>query len=128
MGFFSWKTQDTNESISNALSSRGPLDCKMVCPVTGQEYPERAYEGYGSFNGTDFYELLAVINGLENESDLRGVGIALYFQHDKANTLDKVKLPILVSLSYEGDYSNLSQLKDCEYQGYFYPELLRTES
>lgn len=121
MGFCSWKTQDTNESISNVFSTRGPLGCKMVCPVTGREYPEREYEGYGSFNGVDFYQLLAQINGLENESDPRGVGIALFFQHYKTNSLDKIKLPILVSLSYEGDYSNLSQLKDCEYQGYFYP-------
>ncbi|MDA8647194.1 hypothetical protein N9M08_06030 [Porticoccaceae bacterium] len=121
MGFFSWKTQDTDESISNIFSDRGPLDCKMVCPVTRQEYPEREYEGCGVFDGTDFYELLAQINSLEHESDPRGAGLALYFHHEKTNTLDKIKLPILVSLSYQGDYSNLAPLKDCEYQGYFYP-------
>jgi len=65
--------------------------------------------------------LLAQINSLEHESDPRGAGLALYFQHEETNTLDKIKLPILVSLGYEGDYSNLIQLKACEYQGYFYP-------
>ena len=58
MGFFSWKTVDTNESISNSYSVRGALPVKVLVPNEftgeyGQELIEKHYEGYGVFGGQD---------------------------------------------------------------------------
>ena len=79
MGFFSWKTIDTDRSICNFYSG------KDVFPVTmtdnkGNRYHETCYEGYGVFGGKDYYELLAEMNGYENDDPeakrLHGINLA----------------------------------------------------
>ena len=55
MGFFSWKTSDTNRSISNVHSGRGTFKVTMLMPY-GEKYVESDYEGYGIFGGMDFYD------------------------------------------------------------------------
>ncbi|MBU1568448.1 MAG: hypothetical protein KJ630_22825 [Proteobacteria bacterium] len=50
MGFFSWMTSDTDESISNAYSSRGPLEVWVYLP-DGSILHEPSYEGYGTMAG-----------------------------------------------------------------------------
>ncbi len=59
MGFFSWKTMDTDKSISNAYSNRGTFRVQMV-DDKGNVWTEDNYEGYGVFGGKDYYELHAV--------------------------------------------------------------------
>lgn len=61
MGFFSWKTSDTNRSISNAHSKRGTFNVYVLCP-DGTAIPEGNYDGYGVFGGFDIYELVAIWN------------------------------------------------------------------
>ncbi|WP_285905139.1 hypothetical protein [Pseudodesulfovibrio pelocollis] len=63
MGFFSWKTSDTGQSISNKHSSRGALEVWMYLP-DGRIIHEPSYDGYGVFGGIDVYEFIAVHNGL----------------------------------------------------------------
>jgi len=74
MGFFSWKTQDTNKSIPSSYSER------KTFPVTlsddkGNTWHEPDYEGYGVFGGKDYYELLAEMNG--RTTRIEGINIAL---------------------------------------------------
>jgi hypothetical protein len=45
MGFFSWKTQDTDESIANNYSNRDTFRVQMI-DNTGNGYTEDTYEGY----------------------------------------------------------------------------------
>ena len=78
MGQFSWIAQDTNKSIS----STNPRPVTMV-DNKGNKWSEDDYEGYGVFEGKDFYQLLAEMNevdGLTGDVDKdRDLGIDLYF-------------------------------------------------
>ena len=61
MGFFSWNTADTKQSIPNKFSNE---ETKTVYLLQPDRLPlvESAYEGYGVFGGTDAYEWLAIEN------------------------------------------------------------------
>ena len=61
MGFFSWDTADTNESIMNECSNSGAETVYMLNP-NGKNIREDSYEGYGEFGGVDAYEFLALNN------------------------------------------------------------------
>jgi hypothetical protein len=78
MGQFSWIAQDTKKSISNI----NPRPITMV-DDKGNKWTEKFYEGYGIFEGKDFYQLLAEMNnveGLSGDVDKdRDLGIDLYF-------------------------------------------------
>ena len=52
MGFFSWKTQDTDRSIPNVFSNRTTFKVVMV-DDKGNKYVEENYEGYGEFGGKE---------------------------------------------------------------------------
>ncbi len=83
MGFFSWKTQDTNKSIPSRYSSRKTTPVYLL-DNKGNHWLESNYEGYGLFGGKDFYELLAEMNGktkddLSEGKELRDLGISLYY-------------------------------------------------
>ena len=112
MGFFSWKTQDTDKSIANRYSGRPTFTVYMVNPLnTDEYYKEDNYEGYGVFGGKDYYELLAEINNIE---PTREAGIKLAFHHT-----EPIEYPILVE-----DLAKAREVfgepKNCECQGYFY--------
>lgn len=85
MGFFSWTTADTNESVSNTFAERPTRTVYLLQPNGEQPIRERNYEGYGVFGGIDVHDWLAERNaeslGLDvNEMDIearRMVGIAL---------------------------------------------------
>lgn len=113
MGFFSWITQDTKKSISNSSSIRGTFPVYMVNPLTGETFREDNYEGYGEFNGKDFYELLAEINGTSGRNE--GIDLAYSNQED-------IMFPILVEDKENWKMYIGSKPEDCEYQGYFYEE------
>jgi len=83
MGFFSWKTQDTNKSIASRHSSRKTTPVYLL-DNKGNHWLETNYEGYGEFGGKDFYELLAEMNGktkddLSEGQELRNLGIRLHY-------------------------------------------------
>jgi hypothetical protein len=80
MGFFSWKTSDTNESIMNVHSGRTARTTYMLRPDYQEPYEEPAYDGYGEFGGKDAFVHLAEMNLPEDrragmtEDQLRDAG------------------------------------------------------
>jgi len=87
MGFFSWKTSDTNRSIANQYSGRKTFVVHMITE-DGRVFTEEDYEGYGVFGGTDIYELIAEMNGLCLDGDTdqkRSAAIDLLFKTSITN-------------------------------------------
>ena len=128
MGFFSWKTQDTEYSIANQYSNRKTFRVQMM-DNKGNVWTEDTYEGYGRFGGKDFYELLAEMNGFESDKtgdeytdEARGFGINLAFKDNPNGIATKgVFYPNLIEQA-DGWFYNESGPDNCEYQGYFYDE------
>ena len=122
MGFFSWKTQDTNRSIANHYSTRSTFPVYMI-DDKGNVYYEPDYEGYGRFGGKDYYELLAEMNGLTSDDPdrLRNKGIDLAFSEGNGSGChtDGVLYPNLVE-NKEGWVYNPKGPETCNTQGYFY--------
>jgi hypothetical protein len=129
MGFFSWKTQDTDKSIPSHYSNRKTFRVQML-DNKGNVWTEDNYEGYGVFGGKDFYELLAEMNGVEIEKDienyedkLRGAGISLAFSkgnHSGVGT-EGVYYPNLVEQA-DGWVYEMAGPDNCPDQGYFYDD------
>ncbi len=131
MGFFSWKTSDTNKSISNKYSIRGALPVYLLIPKQfqkeyGKYIEEKNYDGYGVFGNEDVYSLVAKWNVtdrcykdgklLDNE-ELRGIGIEIAC-YDEQNAA--LKYPIKLVENKELDYENVSPSRNASDQGYFY--------
>tara|TARA_R110002126_G_scaffold4637_9_gene24421 strand:+ start:96 stop:455 length:360 start_codon:yes stop_codon:yes gene_type:complete len=118
MGQFSWITQDTQKSISNTYPT----------PVTmtdnkGNKWTEEHYEGYGIFQGKDFYELVVEMNPsfLDNpealkmmntpfKKEIRDIGICIVFG-------DKPFLSPNLNENSEIKWTN-SKPQDCPNQGW----------
>lgn len=107
MGFFSWKTQDTNRSISNMYSDRPTFDVYML-DNKGNVWKETNYEGYGVFGGKDFYELLAEMNGLNTRIE----GINLCFSDKPFVSPNLYEYP-------DNKWTNRHPI-ECDSQGIFY--------
>jgi hypothetical protein len=108
MGFFSFKTQDTDRSIANQFSSRETFTVYMH-DDKGNVYREDNYEGYGEFGGVDYYELVARMNGLSGR--------------DEAVTASCGNQPGLLhpNLTESADWTwRNEEPENCEFQGYFY--------
>ena len=118
MGFFSWKTNNSDRSIANRYSDRSTFKVYMK-DNKGNVWVEEDYDGYGRFGGKDYYELLAEMNGLGSD---RNKG--LWLQYDSKGI--KIIYPALFE-AFEGadsqweDYRGVAP-EDCEYQGYFYED------
>ena len=110
MGFFSWLTNDSKESIANYHSSR-PTFTVYLLDNKGNCWKETEYNGYGDFGGKDFFELLAEMNGEEG----REKGIDLFYEPDK----DDVLYPNLVIDVDNWNWVN-EKPERCPWQGYFY--------
>ena len=52
MGFFSWKTNDTEKSIANVHSYMEAFEVTMQ-DDKGNKWVEPEYDGYGMFGGKD---------------------------------------------------------------------------
>jgi len=127
MGFFSWKTQDTDKSIANHWSIRSTFHVDMI-DDKGNVWSEDNYEGYGVFGGKDYYELLAEMNGfvsVENADkyteDMRMKGIELAFKDSPNGNNPEVKFPNLVEMAVGWPYDPIGP-ESCEFQGFFYDD------
>ena len=129
MGFFSWKTADTNKSIPNIYAEEDfgvkGFTVYMLSP-DGRKWKEAAYEGYGRFGGQDIYLLIAELNGLvgEDETDLRRSAIDMIFDGNPSGDFEfadaqGIQVPKLVE--HENVcYEDVGFPENCEFQGYFY--------
>lgn len=112
MGFFSWKTMDTNRSISNQFSDHSTFPVVMI-DNKGNKWLENDYEGYGVFGGKDYYELLAQMNGKTTREE----GIDLEFHSQEFDVI----FPNLVELESSYDWKWIDEKpENCPDQGYFY--------
>jgi hypothetical protein len=120
MGFFSWNTCDTGESIANNCSTRPTFTVHMITP-DGRVFTENDYEGYGVFGGKDFLELLAELNGLPSDRD---AGIDLTFKNNPSgdNTPGVIYPKFVEDLEEDvvAQYNSLPNPESCEAQGFFY--------
>ena len=123
MGFFSWKTSDTNRSISNTYSVRGTFRVIMLMP-NGDKFVEEDYEGYGIFGGIDFYEAVYELNkdnpkfehitSRDWENRSKGIYMLAHYEPNKEFAIS----PRFVedeSLNWE----DVEDSKTCPSQGYF---------
>ena len=110
MGFFSWKTQDTDESIPCVYNStRRPITVHMH-DNKGNFWKETQYEGYGIFGGKDYYELLAEMNDLTTREE----GITLAYS-------GKAYLSPNLVESANWKWQD-AKPESCPSQGYFYSD------
>ena len=122
MGYFSWKTCDTDRSIANNDSGRETFKVHMIKP-DGRAFTEEDYGGFGVFGGKDFYDLLAELNKLGTD---RSAGIDLCFK-DNPSGDDNIgviypKLVEDLDSDVARQYSSLPNPRSCEDQGFFYSE------
>ena len=110
MGFFSFKTQDTDRSIPNVHSGKPTFKVHMI-DNEGNVWTEENYEGYGVFGGKDFYELVAEMNCFKSD---RSIGIDIYHNWEPG-TFYSPTLAENKDCEWFG-----SPPECCEYQGYFY--------
>ena len=121
MGFFSWLTADTEETIWNKYTEEGNREVYLCLPDnTTRKFIE--YGGYGNFINpdgtcTDVHVLLAEwhehdLTNLSNE-EKRDIGVNIHYG----------KLPAIYFLKFSFNpnarYSNLPRSEDCPNQGYF---------
>jgi hypothetical protein len=102
MGFFSWMTSDTDESIMSRYSDYPVSTVYMLSPGGGKSHREDNYEGYGVFGGVDAFVHLAKTNlpaerleGLDDDA-LRMVGCALeagYYERTDDGTKHQIFHP-----------------------------------
>jgi hypothetical protein len=107
MGFFSWKTNDTDESIANKYSEAETFEVWMI-DNEGNTWHEPDYDGYGVFGGKPFYELMGEMNGIS---------------WDEALNLESRPDPNTVypNLTRRKDWTWVNECpKNCPDQGYFY--------
>ena len=148
MGFFSWKTQDTNKSIWNVHSGRKTFSVYMV-DHQGNKWKEEEYDGYGDFGGKDYYVLLDEMNGGTGDRE-RGINlfhkprpinpkqyslgaminvlidgeyiphtISQYNKHVAQQLKSLPKKVVFPSLTESGEYMGGNKPKNCPSQGYF---------
>lgn len=89
MGFFSWKTSDTNESITNIHCSYHDADqvAYLLQPNGKSPIAEASYNGYGVFGGLDAYEWIFENSGIKDlfkpsPNSARSIGIAISHNSD----------------------------------------------
>lgn len=142
MGYYSWRTQDTNKSIANRHSRLRTAKVHMI-DNKGNTWTETDYDGYGNFGGKGFYELLAEMNGYtEADGDLHQIGVSVAHydaeaeaRYDKMEAEGKIAYrepayrtrqpdgvvlwPNLVSRADKWIWRNEAPAR-CRAQGYFY--------
>ena len=127
MGFSSWKTADTNETIANVHSGHPNSEraVYLLQPNGRKPIKESRYNGYCIFGGVHAFAWLAkmnispeVLNQLdvdEDDFELRMLGIELYCENPNA-----IKYPLKFSFNENARYEDLAKSESCEFQGFFY--------
>jgi len=120
MGFFSWNTCDTDQSIANKYSNRPTFTVHMITP-DGRVFTEKDYDGYGVFGGKDYYELLAELNGIGSDRD-DAIDLAFKNNPSGENTPGVIYPKLVENLEKDvvAQYNSLPNPESCEAQGYFY--------
>ena len=118
MGFFSWKTNNSDRSIANRYSDRATFKVYMR-DNKGNVWVEEDYEGYGRFGGKDYYELLAEMNGLGSD---RNKGLWLQYDSKGINIIYPALFEAFEGADSEWEDYRGAAPEDCEYQGYFYDD------
>lgn len=121
MGFFSFKTSDTNESIINVHARGDSKTIYMLQPNNQPHIVEFGYQGYGIFGGVDVFiwliEQNAHLIGFDlkklSDDNIRDMGVELW--HEQRN---RIKFPLKFSFDPGAVYENLPAAKDCPYQGF----------
>ncbi len=129
MGFYSWKTADSNESIAN-IHSGHPNALKpiyLLQPNGQKPIKESRYNGYCIFGGVHAFAWLAkmnidpeTLNQLDVEEDdfeLRSLGIELFCERPNL-----IKYPLKFSFNENARYEDLAKSEVCDLQGFFYTE------
>lgn len=111
MGFHSFVTNDTGTSVSNVYAAQGALEVYLK-DNKGNVWHEPHYQGYGVFDGKDFYELLAEMNGLGSD---RSKGIAMVYDPGRRDQIIWPNIDEDRSIEWRNE-----EPKQCEFQGYFY--------
>lgn len=122
MGVFSWRTCDTQESIN------GEEEFIYLLMPDGQNMQFCSYDGYGSFDGLDMYNMLAYMNGVGNKYDLeancekqRERGI--YMEDDP-----DLSFYLKFSTNLDTNYEDWPPSEICPHQGHFEKkDLIRKE-
>lgn len=129
MGFFSWETSDTKQSVANNCQSK--KECKVVYllqPGGKDSIEEESYSGYGIFGGVDAYAWIARMNmpqkytappeQLTCTDEERLAGIRMEDQHFKGDIV--LEYPLKLSFNKNAVYEKLPAAHHCKHQGYFY--------
>ncbi len=122
MGFFSFITQDTNEPIYNAHSGRD-MGTVYIHDDKGNILEASHYDGYGNFNGENFFLLIAQMNRKRkiNLEDELAVEKAIDRGHELFYSPRKdTKFPN-ITRNREWVWRNEAPLED-DNQGFFYQE------
>jgi len=128
MGYFSWETSDTNESIAN-ISSGHPNSSKTVYllqPNGKTPISESAYNGYGVFDNIDAYEWISInsmipeLTGITDPQSLRLIGLSISLNSDiyedhngKHHSFHFFPYPELGIIPFAGTYSTIPEFGKC---------------
>ena len=130
MGFFSWKTCDTERSVPNVYASgsdlgesRQAFTIYLLSP-DGNHIQEDAYEGYGVIGGVDVFVWWGKQNHPEECEGLTDDEIRVkVFSFERSNGTNggvtNCKFPIKIA-EHPVDYDSVGESENCEFQGYFY--------
>lgn len=119
MGFFSWQTSDTKETIWNKYTGlHKPV--YMLFPNGREPLEEPAYDGYGGFAGTSALAILAKENfpdKVTGDDDTdRDTGAKLFFDREKYK---EAKFQLKFSFNKNAKYEDLPPAESDPHQGYF---------
>jgi hypothetical protein len=134
MGFASFQTSDTGISIpveNHIFAGEDKNEYKVIFPDNQEEIHFSNYRGNFIFGGREMWEMFASINGKDDGilamDELADIAydqdISIYAEKNRENYV----FPKIVLKDCEKDYFDLPDSKLCEFQGYYYPETVKTK-
>jgi len=124
MGYFSFKTADTGETIWNMHSAQSRDGTRTVFLLQPDGQPplrEESYNGYGDFGGVDAFvwlgrnNLPADVVAEMSEDHLRTAGHGLFFGNGSTAPVER---PLKFSFDENAVYEDLGASPMCDSQGY----------
>ncbi len=127
MGYFSFKTADTGETIWNmhsAQSRDGTRPVFLLQPDGQPPLREESYNGYGDFGGVDCFVWIArnnlsadVVAGMSDDA-LRTAGHRMFSEHAGHGGSPEMEHPLKFSFDETAVYEHLGASPMCDSQGY----------